>query len=49
VDITGREVLREKFNTKHISINISNLPTGLYDVSVVSGNQISHNKVCIKK
>ncbi|HNO70691.1 MAG TPA: T9SS type A sorting domain-containing protein, partial [Bacteroidia bacterium] len=49
IDITGREVLKEKINSDHVSINTSNMPTGLYDVSVVSGNQISHSRVCIKK
>lgn len=49
LDMTGREVYNEKINANNVKINVSNFPVGFYDLSIVAGDKISHNKIAIMR
>ena len=47
IDMTGREVYSEKINAANTKINVSNLPVGLYNLSIVSAAKMIHSKIMI--
>jgi PKD repeat protein len=49
VDITGRAVLKQVVNSTNQTLNISDIPSGLYSLQVVAGNEIDRSKVVIRK
>lgn len=48
-DMMGREVYQEKINNNHVRINVSNLQVGYYNLSIVSGEKVLHEKVMIAR
>jgi PKD repeat protein len=46
-DMIGREVYSENINSDNVKLNVSNLPIGYYNLSIVSGAQMSHSKIVI--
>lgn len=49
LDMAGREVRKENINTNNVKVDVSNLPVGFYDLSVFSGDKISHSKIVIMR
>jgi len=48
-DLAGREVYKEKINANSVKVNVSNLVRGCYNLSIVSGDRVSHNNVMIAR
>jgi PKD repeat protein len=48
-DMTGREVYQEKINTSNVKVNVSTLPVGFYNLSIVSETKTLHSKILISR
>jgi len=48
-DITGREVYNEKVNADNIKVDVSNLPTGYYTLSILSDTKIMREKIMVAR
>ena len=48
-DIIGREVYSDRINANNMRINVSTLPAGYYNLSVVSGSKTMHEKIMIAR
>ena len=49
VDVMGREVYAEKINTDKVKVDVSALPVGYYNLSIVSGDNIMRAKIMIAR
>jgi len=50
-DISGKSVLNKKINTndKKLSLDLNDLPNGIYTISILSNNQVLHKKLTVSK
>ncbi len=49
MDLTGREVYQETINSNSVRVNVSNLPVGCYNLSIVTGDKTIHSKIMIAR
>lgn len=48
IDLTGREILKKEF-TEYTNLDVSNTPSGVYLIKVITGSEIQYQKVIIER